>query len=237
MMAERIGTKAMERGMRRHPRTVELGFGLSAYLFFYFDLLFDYYFNSEDEDNDGELIGRRFNIGKIKDVSVIYVMTGEQTLNAGITVQLLLDCFDIKGIVHYGTAGSANESLSLGDVSVPKYVAFTGSWKWKEFHSKPGDLPELRFGAFNLPAKGGNLLAKIDFTPQELYSTGLPMEQVFWLSVEPKWFSLASRLVVRYQPSHGYLLGYKFSMVRLGSARFKSIGCPPKFGSNGAKFS
>ncbi|CAL5323515.1 unnamed protein product [Camellia sinensis] len=138
--------------------------------------------------------GRTFNIGKIKGVDVIYVMTGEQTLNAGITVQILLDVFDVKGIVHYGIAGSANDSMSLGDVSIPKYVAFTGSWNWKEFHSEKGDLPELKFGAYNFPEKGDNLLAKIEFTSQQLYSNGQPMEEVFWLPIEPKWFSLASQL-------------------------------------------
>ncbi|GMP25247.1 hypothetical protein CsSME_00002204 [Camellia sinensis var. sinensis] len=140
------------------------------------------------------LSGRTFNIGKIKGVDVIYVMTGEQTLNAGITVQILLDVFDIKGIVHYGIAGSANDSMSLGDVSIPKYVAFTGSWNWKEFHSEKGDLPELKFGAYNFPEKGDNLLAKIEFTSQQLYSNGRPMEEVFWLPIDPKWFSLASQL-------------------------------------------
>ncbi|RVX01654.1 hypothetical protein CK203_024474 [Vitis vinifera] len=52
-------------------------------------------------------------------------------LNAGITVQLLIDTFDVVGIVHYGIAGSTNDSLLIGDVSVPKYVAQTSSWKWK----------------------------------------------------------------------------------------------------------
>ncbi|KAF5960312.1 hypothetical protein HYC85_001521 [Camellia sinensis] len=120
------------------------------------------------------LSGRTFNIGKIKGVDVIYVMTGEQTLNAGITVQILLDVFDIKGIVHYGIAGSANDSI--------------------EFHSEKGDLPELKFGAYNFPEKGDNLLAKIEFTSQQLYSNGQPMEEVFWLPIDPKWFSLASQL-------------------------------------------
>ncbi|PSS04549.1 Bark storage protein like [Actinidia chinensis var. chinensis] len=142
-----------------------------------------------------DLSGRRFNIGRIGGVDVIYVMTGEQTLNAGITVQILVDVFDIKGIVHYGIAGSANDSLSIGDVSVPKHVSFTGSWKWKEFHSEKGELPELKFGAYNFPAQGENLLAKIEFTPQQLYSVGQQMEEVFWLPVEPTWFSLASQLV------------------------------------------
>lgn len=49
-------------------------------------------------------------------------------------MQILIDVFDIKGIVHYGIAGSANDSLSIGDVSVPEYVAFTGSWNWKVKH-------------------------------------------------------------------------------------------------------
>ncbi|KAK9272451.1 hypothetical protein L1049_002824 [Liquidambar formosana] len=141
-----------------------------------------------------DLAGRRFNIGSIKGVDVIYVMTGEQTLNAGITVQILLDAFDIQGIVHYGIAGSANDSLYIGDVSVPKYVAFTGSWEWMEFKSQKTQLPELKFGAFNLPTKGENLLAELEFTPEELYTIGKPMEEVFWLPVEPKWFSIATQL-------------------------------------------
>ncbi|MCL7029704.1 hypothetical protein MKW94_012232, partial [Papaver nudicaule] len=73
---------------------------------------------------------RKFNIGSIKGTKVIYVMSGQRRLNAGIIVQILLDVFDIRGIVHYGIAGSADNSLSYGDVSIPKYVAFTGSWNW-----------------------------------------------------------------------------------------------------------
>ncbi|KAK2972865.1 hypothetical protein RJ640_028393 [Escallonia rubra] len=142
-----------------------------------------------------DLSGRRFNIGKIKDVDVIHVMSGEQTLNAGMTVQILVDAFDIKGIVHYGTAGSANNSLSFGDVSVPTHFAFTGSWKWKEFGSTTKtSLAELSFGTYNLPSKGENLLAEVEFTPQQLYSNRQPMQEVFWLPVEPHWFSVATQL-------------------------------------------
>lgn len=52
-------------------------------------------------------------------------------LNAAVTVQTLLDVFTVSGIVHYGTAGSSNDSMSFGDVSVPKLVAYTGAWTWK----------------------------------------------------------------------------------------------------------
>lgn len=141
-----------------------------------------------------DLAGRRFNVGKIKNVDVISVMTGEQTLNAGITVQILLDAFDIRGVVHYGTAGSSNNSLSFGDVSVMKYVAFMSSWKWKAFNSETDQLPELNFGAFNFPARGKNLLAKVEFTPSQLFSAGKPMEELFWLPVDSEWFDIATQL-------------------------------------------
>lgn len=47
------------------------------------------------------------------------------------TVQIMLDIFDIKGIVHYGSAGAVNTSMSLGDASVFDFVAFIDLWKWK----------------------------------------------------------------------------------------------------------
>ncbi|XP_034711434.1 bark storage protein A-like [Vitis riparia] len=113
---------------------------------------------------------------------------------AGITVQLLIDTFDVVGIVHYGIAGSTNDSLLIGDVSVPKYVAQTSSWKWKKFKSKKVALLELKFGDYNLPIKGENLLAEIEFTQVQLYSTGRPMQELFWLETDPKWFNLATQL-------------------------------------------
>ncbi|KAH7538437.1 hypothetical protein FEM48_Zijuj03G0199300 [Ziziphus jujuba var. spinosa] len=85
---------------------------------------------------------------------------------------------DLAGIVHYGIAESSNDSLSLGDVSVPNYVPFTSSWKWKEFKSRKGKYPELKFGDFNFPTKGDNLLGKIEFTSEELYSSGKPMQEL-----------------------------------------------------------
>lgn len=66
----------------------------------------------------------------------------------------------------------------------------------KELNSADGELTELKFGAFNFPEKGENLLAKIDFTPQQLYSVGKPMEEVFWLPIEPNFFNISTTLQV-----------------------------------------
>ncbi|ONK58947.1 uncharacterized protein A4U43_C08F1370 [Asparagus officinalis] len=147
-----------------------------------------------------DLYGRRFHIGSIHGVEAIYVMSGQRRLNAGITVQILLDVFDVWGIVHYGAAGSADDSISFGDVSVPKFVAFTGSWSWTKFGSKTKEEPpELRFGEYSIPSVGRNALSGVEFKPEELYSVGKPMEEVFWMQVNPEWYRVAEKLDVELQ--------------------------------------
>ncbi|EMS45486.1 Bark storage protein A [Triticum urartu] len=120
----------------------------------------------------------------------------KQWLNAAVTVQTLLDVFTVSGIVHYGTAGSSNDSMSFGDVSVPKLVAYTGAWTWKKYKSLKEESTELNFGQFNVPNGGENLLGSLKYRNEELYSVGKPMEEVFWLPVDSAWFKIAEGLKV-----------------------------------------
>ncbi|CAM0912461.1 unnamed protein product [Alopecurus aequalis] len=143
-----------------------------------------------------DLYGRRFHIGSIRGVNVIYALTGQRRLNAAVTVQTLLDVFTVSGIVHYGTAGSTNDSMSFGDVSVPKSVAYMGAWTWKKFKSLKESSTELSFGQFNVPNGGDNLLGSLKYRNEELYSVGKPMEEVFWLPVDSAWFKIAEGLKV-----------------------------------------
>ncbi|KAJ9678463.1 hypothetical protein PVL29_020605 [Vitis rotundifolia] len=106
---------------------------------------------------------------------------------AGITVQFLIDTFDVVGIYHYGIAESTNNSLLIGDASVPKY----------DFKSKKGALPKLKFGDYNLPVKGENLLAALEFT------------SLFWLETDPKWFNLATQLQLQQCLNETYCLPEK----------------------------
>ncbi|KAF2306690.1 hypothetical protein GH714_020500 [Hevea brasiliensis] len=76
-------------------------------------------------------LGRTFHVGKINGTNVVYVKTGDASVNAAATVQLLIDVFPIK------------------------------------FKSKKG---QLRFGDYNNPAGGDNLLGSIDFQPTSLYT-------------------------------------------------------------------
>ena len=179
-------------------------------------------------------------------------------MNAAITVEILLQAFDVRGVVHCGIAGGTDTSLNVGDVGVAIYFAFTSSWKWtvremtssstKHFCIKHAtticefrlsrvcgdsdtdnldyangvavcvifitnvmkfflchgltqqfgstDRGELKFGAYNLPSAGGNLLAELQFTPVQLFSNGKAMEELFWLPVDPHWYQLATQLKV-----------------------------------------
>ncbi|KAI3910704.1 hypothetical protein MKW92_002400 [Papaver armeniacum] len=117
-----------------------------------------------------DLSGRNFNIGSIKGTKVIY----------------LIDVRAAQGIVHYGVAGSANNSVSYGDVSIPKYVAFTGSWNW-EVNS---EFKEMKIGNYNLPKEDKIHWGKLNFKPEEFLSVGKPMKEVFWLEVDKTWFNL-----------------------------------------------
>ncbi|KAJ9185595.1 hypothetical protein P3X46_005207 [Hevea brasiliensis] len=145
---------------------------------------------AEDQISSVELAGRKFKIGTIKGNGVIYVKTGESSVNAAQTVQILLASFDIKGIVHVGSAGAVNDSLSIGDVVVPKKVAFTGIWKWLKDGAKGG---QLVFSDYNYP-EGDNSLGSISFQPTTLYATGKNKTTIFWLPLNSAWFDTASQL-------------------------------------------
>ncbi|KAK3159649.1 hypothetical protein QOZ80_1BG0049320 [Eleusine coracana subsp. coracana] len=82
--------------------------------------------------------GRRFRFGTIGGQNVVMVMTGLAMLNAGLTTQLLLSLFNVKGIVHWGIAGNANEDLQIGDVTIAEQWAHLSLWNWQ----RHGDGPE-----------------------------------------------------------------------------------------------
>ncbi|KAG8647921.1 bark storage protein B-like [Manihot esculenta] len=137
-----------------------------------------------------ELAGRKFNAGTINGSSVIYVKAGDgPSINAAITAQLLVIFFAPKGIIHIGRAGTVNDSLSIGDVVVPKEVGFLGNWKWLR-----GKRGQLVFGEYNTPAPGGNLLGSISFQPTTLYATGKNKTTIFWLPLTSDWLEAASQL-------------------------------------------
>ncbi|XP_019426982.1 PREDICTED: bark storage protein A-like isoform X2 [Lupinus angustifolius] len=143
--------------------------------------------------------GRRFRVGKVHNKKVIYVRCGVGLVNAAATTQQILDTFDITGIVHFGIAGNANSSMSIGDVTIPKQFVDTGLWDWlKPNGTDPSDFAHLDIGNYNDPkGEGNNLLGRIGYSNEYFYSeSGEPNtpQRVAWLNTTHQWLKLAENL-------------------------------------------
>lgn len=138
-------------------------------------------------------------------------------LNAGITTQLLLSLFNVKGVLHFGIAGNANTQLEIGDVTIPKFWAHTGLWLWQRNGDGPDDeLPlesngdytrnigYLKFSDYNNDTTTrhnnsfkGNLLNRVWYQPEEVFpisTTPETRQHAFWVPVDKHYYALAKKL-------------------------------------------
>ncbi|KQK03420.1 bark storage protein A [Brachypodium distachyon] len=160
--------------------------------------------------------GRRFRFGTIGGQNVVMVMTGLSMLNAGLTTQLLLSLFRVKGIVHWGIAGNANEDLQIGDVTIPEYWAHLSLWNWQRAGlGKDNELPLesagdytrdlgfLNFSDYTVgqaatnPELSANKLNSIWYQPEEIFpASGEPEERrhAFWVPASAPYYALAAKL-------------------------------------------
>ncbi|KAL6596203.1 hypothetical protein ACP70R_047567 [Stipagrostis hirtigluma subsp. patula] len=137
-----------------------------------------------------------------------------QGLNAGLTTQLLLSLFRVKGIVHWGIAGNANEDLQIGDVTIPEYWAHLSLWNWQRYGDGPeNELPleaagdyTREYGFLNFsdytvgqgsPELAANTLNSIWYQPEEIFPvSGTPEQRqhAFWVPVSKRYYALAEKL-------------------------------------------
>ncbi|KAI3802907.1 hypothetical protein L1987_31054 [Smallanthus sonchifolius] len=157
-----------------------------------------------------EVSRRRFRIGTLENQRVIIVMTGLSMLNAGITTQLLLSLFNVKGVLHFGIAGNANTELEIGDVVIPKFWAHTGLWSWQRYGQGPeNELPlesngdytrsigYLKFADYNNDTTTDNLLNNVWYQPEEVFlieTTPEIRQHIFWVPVDEHYFTLFEKL-------------------------------------------
>ncbi|EAY73139.1 hypothetical protein OsI_01011 [Oryza sativa Indica Group] len=157
-----------------------------------------------------DIQGRRFRFGAIGGQNVVMVMTGLSMLNAGLTTQLLLSLFRVKGIVHWGIAGNADEGLQIGDVTIPEHWAHLSLWNWQRYGDGPEnelpleaagdytrDLGFLNFSDYTAAGPSPNELNSIWFQPEEIFPvSGTPEQRqhAFWVPVSSRYFSLAEKL-------------------------------------------
>ncbi|KAB5552655.1 hypothetical protein DKX38_009966 [Salix brachista] len=161
-----------------------------------------------------DYFGRRFRFGKVENEEVIVVLTGLSMLNAGITTQLLLTLFKVKGVLHYGIAGNANPQLQIGDVTIPQYWAHTGLWNWQRYGDGPDDelalesngdytreIGYLRLANYQNGSENGkpveNLLNNVWYQPEEVFPVdGIPevRQHSFWVPVNKHYIKVAKRI-------------------------------------------
>lgn len=161
-----------------------------------------------------DYFGKRFRFGKVENERVIIVMTGLSMLNAGITTQLLLILFKVKGVLHYGIAGNANPQLQIGDVTIPQYWAHTGLWNWQRYGDGPNEelalesngdytreIGYLRFANYQNASENGkpidNFLNNVWYQPEEVFpADGIPevRQHSFWVPVNKHYFKVAKRI-------------------------------------------
>ncbi|GLJ53343.1 hypothetical protein SUGI_1137430 [Cryptomeria japonica] len=158
-----------------------------------------------------DISGRRFHIGTVVNRSVIVVMTGLGMTNAGITTQLLLTLFRVKGVVHYGIARNGNSDYHIGDVTIPRQWAHTGLWNWQRYGQGENDeLPleangdytrevgYLKFSNYSTPTGGSqNLLNNVWYQPDEfipVHGTPELREHAFWVNVSDSYYQLSQKI-------------------------------------------
>ncbi|KAK1289493.1 hypothetical protein QJS10_CPB18g01102 [Acorus calamus] len=162
--------------------------------------------------------GRRFRIGRLGKEKVIVVMTGLSMLNAGVSTQLLLTLFKIKGVVHFGIAGNADPNLQIGDVTIPRRWTHTGLWYWQRFGDGPNDELALEssgdytriIGYLNVSDyttmmkvengvsfNSSNYLNSVWYQSEEIFPVeGTPevRQHAFWVPVDSHYFALSEKL-------------------------------------------
>ncbi|XP_047952010.1 bark storage protein A-like [Salvia hispanica] len=156
-----------------------------------------------------DVSGRLFRFGTVAGQKAILVMTGLAMVNAGITTQLLVTLFNLKGVIHYGIAGNADPSLHIGDVAIPQYWSHSALWNWQRYGDGPEnplaleaggdytrDIGYIKFANYSTKPTD-NFLNNVWYQPEEVFPIdGTPEERqhIFWVPVDPHYFNLAKKL-------------------------------------------
>lgn len=69
-----------------------------------------------EEKKTVEYAKRIFYVGKLEGQDVVLARCGVGKVNAGVTVQMMVDKFGITDIINTGVAGSLNEKIDIGDI-------------------------------------------------------------------------------------------------------------------------
>lgn len=89
-----------------------------------------------------KISGRKFIRGKFSGKTIVAVVCGIGKVNCAVTVQILIDKFKVKNIIHTGVAGGLNPVLKPGDMVLGEYLV-QHDFDTTVFGDLPGLIPGL----------------------------------------------------------------------------------------------
>lgn len=93
--------------------------------------------------------GMDFYKGKLNGKQVVVVRSGVGKVNAAVCTQILADCYQVKGVVNTGIAGSLRAEINIGDI-VLSTDAVQHDMDATGFGYAPGQVPQM--DVFSFPA-------------------------------------------------------------------------------------
>ena len=140
-------------------------------------------------DAETELVnGNRFVTGTLEGKPVVLALSGVSMVNAAMTTQMLLDRYEVEGIVFSGIAGGVDPDLNIGDVVVAD--------RWGQYLDVI--LARETDGTFAIPP-----WMSTDFAPygmihvrnQTVQTAGAEAPETrFWFETDPAMLAVAERV-------------------------------------------
>ncbi|MGI6010164.1 MAG: 5'-methylthioadenosine/adenosylhomocysteine nucleosidase [Ruminococcus sp.] len=94
-----------------------------------------------------EKASMEFNVGILNGKETVVVRSGIGKVNAGICTQILVDDFQVEGIINTGIAGSLKNEINIGDIVIST-DALQHDVDAREFGYEPGQIPRMDVLAF-----------------------------------------------------------------------------------------
>lgn len=83
-----------------------------------------------------------FLVGTLRNHTIIVVQCGIGKVNAALTTQLLIDCFNVDVVINTGVAGAISDELEIGDIVISK-DAIQHDMDATGFGYKKGQIPGM----------------------------------------------------------------------------------------------
>lgn len=117
-----------------------------------------------------EKSGFKFYVGMLSGKEIVVVRAGIGKVNAAICTQLMLDSFEVDGVINTGIAGSLNSEINIGDIVLSSDVLHHDV-DATNFGYPPGQIP--RMDVLSFPADSDMISVAQQACALELPHTGV----------------------------------------------------------------